>query len=114
MCLGVPGRVVRWLDRDPVFARATIEFGGLQRTCHMACVPEAEVGDFVVVHAGLAISLIDGNEAQRVLDELQRLGLAEEFPGEEPGPQRASPSREKTSPAEAESSHLPRRPDEVR
>jgi hydrogenase expression/formation protein HypC len=80
MCLGVPGRVMEWIDRDPVFARASIEFGGVRRTCHMACVPEAQVGDYVVVHAGLAISRIDENEARRALEELERLGLDEEIP----------------------------------
>jgi hydrogenase expression/formation protein HypC len=84
MCLGVPGRLMEWIDRDPVFARASIEFGGLRRVCHMACVPEAEVGDYVVVHAGIAITRIDGEEVKRVLDELEGLGLNEEFSSDEP------------------------------
>ncbi len=73
MCLGVPGKVVRWLDRDPTFGRAEIEFDGVRRTCHMACVPDAVEGEFVVVHAGIAISKIDADEAQRVLEDLRRL-----------------------------------------
>lgn len=73
MCLGVPGKVVRWLDRDPTFARAEVEFDGVRRECHMACVREAEVGDYVVVHAGLAISRINAAEARRVLAELAEL-----------------------------------------
>jgi hydrogenase expression/formation protein HypC len=73
MCLGIPGKVVRWLDRDPTFARAELEFDGVRRVCHMACVAEAEVGDYVVVHAGLAISKVDAREAQRLLDELAEL-----------------------------------------
>ena len=44
MCLGLPGEVVEWLERDPLFARAEIRFGGVRKVCHMACVPEAEVG----------------------------------------------------------------------
>jgi len=92
MCLGVPGRVVEWIDRDPVFACASIEFGGVRRTCHMACVPEAQVGDFVVIHAGLAISRIDAAEAERVLDELKRLGLDDEFlPDQQSDPKDRSP-----------------------
>lgn len=83
MCLGVPGRVMEWIDDDPIFARATIEFGGLRRECHMACVPDAEVGEYVVVHAGIAISRIDPDEAQRVLEELQVLGLDDELPKRE-------------------------------
>jgi hydrogenase expression/formation protein HypC len=73
MCLGIPGKVVRWVARDPTFARAELEFDGVRRVCHMACVTEAEVGDYVVVHAGLAISKVDSREAQRLLDELAEL-----------------------------------------
>ncbi|HVC93979.1 MAG TPA: HypC/HybG/HupF family hydrogenase formation chaperone [Pirellulales bacterium] len=74
MCLGVPGRVVRWIDRDPTFASAEVEFDGVRRVCHMACVPEAEVGDYAIVHAGVAISRIDVGEAERLLAELAILG----------------------------------------
>ena len=50
-----------------------MEFGGVRRECHMACVPEALVGDFVIVHAGVALSIIDASEADRVLAELASL-----------------------------------------
>ncbi len=73
MCLGVPGKVVRWLDSDPTFGRAEIEFEGVRRECHMACVPEAVEGDYVIVHAGIAISRIDANEARRVIEDLRSL-----------------------------------------
>lgn len=75
MCLGVPGQVIEWLDDDPVFGRAMIEFEGVRRECQMGCVPDAEVGEYVIVHAGIAISCIDSSEAQRVLDDLKRLDL---------------------------------------
>ena len=71
MCLAVPGKVVTWLDRDPLFARAEIEFEGVRRVCHMACVPDAEVGEFVIVHAGVAISRVDTEEAERILNDLR-------------------------------------------
>ncbi len=74
MCLGIPGRVVRWIVREGPFAQAEIEFDGVRRVCHMACVPEAEVGDYVIVHAGIAISRVDQDEAQRVFEELAKLG----------------------------------------
>ncbi len=79
MCLGVPGLVTRWIDRDPTFGKAEIEFDGIRRVCHMACVPEAVEGDYVVVHAGIAISRVDAQEAQRLIAELEQLGLMEEF-----------------------------------
>ena len=84
MCLGIPGQVVRWLDRDPIFTRAEIEFDGLKRICSMACVADAEVGDYVIVHAGVAISRVDADEAQRVFDELERLGDDEGWRPEQP------------------------------
>jgi hydrogenase expression/formation protein HypC len=75
MCLGVPGKVVEWIDRDPLFAKARIEFGGIERVCSMACVPEAAIGDYVIVHAGIAIAQIDQQQAGLVYQELRRLRL---------------------------------------
>jgi hydrogenase expression/formation protein HypC len=81
MCLGVPGRIVRWIHREGVFARAEIEFAGVRRVCHMACVPEADEGDYVIVHAGIAISRIDPEEAGRVFKELAALSDDEGWRG---------------------------------
>lgn len=74
MCLGIPGKVVRWIDRAEEISRAEVEFGGVRRVCHMACVNDADEGDYVIVHAGIAISRVDPAEAQRVFDELALLG----------------------------------------
>jgi len=74
----VPGRIIEWLDQDPIFGKAMVEFDGIRRECQMACVPDAAVGEYVIVHAGIAISRIDAEEAQKVLDDLRRLGLGEE------------------------------------
>ena len=79
MCLGVPGKVVRWIERDGLFARADVEFAGVRRICHMACVTEAEEGQFVLIHAGIAISQIDDAEAQRLIDDLARLADADDW-----------------------------------
>lgn len=91
MCLGIPGKVERWVERRGPWASAEVSFGGVRRLCHMACVDDAQEGDYVIVHAGVAISRIDPAEAQRVFDELRRLGeddLWQAAPGEagEPGP----------------------------
>ncbi|MCA9128361.1 MAG: HypC/HybG/HupF family hydrogenase formation chaperone [Planctomycetales bacterium] len=75
MCLGVPGRVQQWIDRDPLFARAIIQFDGVARECHMACVPEANVGDYVIVHAGVAICRLEEAEAARIFEELDRVDV---------------------------------------
>lgn len=82
MCLGVPGKVVEWLDRDLLIGRALVEFNGIRRECQMACVPEASEGDYVIVHAGVAISRLDAEEAQRVLHLLKRLEDDEDWPVE--------------------------------
>ncbi len=82
MCLAIPGKVVRWIDTDPLLASAVVEFGGVARACHMACVPEAEVGDYVVVHAGVAIARVNADEAARTLSELTSLPDELEWPGD--------------------------------
>ncbi|MEQ1829511.1 MAG: HypC/HybG/HupF family hydrogenase formation chaperone [Pirellula sp.] len=78
MCLGVPGRVIEWLDRDPLTGIANVDFGGVAKACHMACVPEAKIGEYVIVHAGVAISLVQESEANRIFEELQRLNLLDQ------------------------------------
>ena len=85
MCLAIPGRVVRWIDRDPIGALAEIEFGGITRPCHMACVLDASLGDYVVVHAGVAIAIIDILAAEQTLADLESLPRnADDWPDDEP------------------------------
>ncbi len=79
MCLGIPGKIVRWIRREDLFAEGEVEFQGIRRACNLACVPEAQLGDYVIVHAGVAISIVDEKEAQRVFDELERLGESDEW-----------------------------------
>jgi len=74
MCLAIPGRLIAWLDRDPLLARGQVEFAGTRRECHLACVPEAKIGDYLVIHAGIAISRVDAKEAERLILELQVAG----------------------------------------
>lgn len=74
MCLGIPGKIVRWLERDGVFAQAEVEFDGVRRVVHMACVTEAEEGEFVIVHAGIAISRVDPEEAEQIFKTLAAMG----------------------------------------
>ena len=75
MCLAVPGKLVEWTRRDPPFDTALIEFDGVRRLVSMACLPEAEVGDYCLVHAGIAISRIDAEKAAELLKSLNELGL---------------------------------------
>ena len=76
MCLGVPGRIVS-ADDDEGLRMGTVDFGGVARRICLAYVPEAELGDYVVVHAGFAISRVDAAEAAATLAALRALGDAE-------------------------------------
>ena len=78
MCLAVPGKVVELLEAAPPFAAGLVEFAGVRRHVSLACVPEAREGDYVLVHAGVAITLINAAEAARVLKALEELDLGEE------------------------------------
>jgi hydrogenase expression/formation protein HypC len=73
VCLGVPEKVIEWRNQDPVFGSAVIQFGGIRRECSMACVPEAVPGDYVIVHAGIAIAKIDPLEAEKTLRDLAEI-----------------------------------------
>ncbi|HET7891316.1 MAG TPA: HypC/HybG/HupF family hydrogenase formation chaperone [Stellaceae bacterium] len=85
MCLAVPGRVVDIIDGgDLAFRRGRVDFGGIRKDVNLAYTPEAEVGKYVLVHVGFAISVIDEEEAQRVFKYLAEMGGLEEELGEIP------------------------------
>lgn len=77
MCLAVPGKVVDWIDRESPLAMALVEFDGVRRSISLACVPETELGEYVLAHAGIAISRIDAEEAKRVFQALAELEEAD-------------------------------------
>jgi hydrogenase expression/formation protein HypC len=74
MCLAVPGRVGEIHGDDHELRMARIDFGGVSREACLAYVPEAKVGDYVLVHVGFAISVIDEQAAQETLALLKQLG----------------------------------------
>ena len=76
MCLALPGQVCEWIDRDPLLARAVVDFGGVTREIHMACALNAQVGDYVMVHAGIAIGIVDTEEAEATIADFAQLGEA--------------------------------------
>ncbi len=76
MCLGVPGRVIERTDGNGALPSATVEFGGVRRSVCVACVPESAPGDYVIVHAGIAITRIDAEEAERLLEQLREMDEA--------------------------------------
>ena len=79
MCLGVPGQIVEIVDEDPITRRGRVDFGGVVREVNLAFTPEAQVGDYVIVHVGFAISRIDPEEAKRVFAYLEEIGELEEL-----------------------------------
>jgi len=85
MCLAVPGRIVEIIDGgDIAFRVGKVDFGGIRKEVNLAYTPEAEVGKYVLVHVGFAISVIDEDEAQRVFQYLKEMGGLEEELGEIP------------------------------
>jgi hydrogenase expression/formation protein HypC len=86
MCLAVPGRIVDIEDADPDMRAGSVDFSGVIKRVNLSCVPEAKVGDYVLVHVGLALTIVDEAEAREVfkylqeMEELAELDSAEERP----------------------------------
>lgn len=83
MCLAVPGKVLTKESIGGVEV-GNVEFGGIVRQVALGFVPEAEIGDYVLVHVGFAISRVDEEEAKRTYALLEQLGALEEEMGPEP------------------------------
>jgi len=84
MCLGVPGEVLD-IDENAVgMTMGKVSFGGITKEICLAYVPEVRVGDFVLVHVGFALSVIDEQEAAVVFEALRELGGLEELTVQQP------------------------------
>lgn len=68
MCLGIPGKIIKIKDN-----KGTIEIGDVRREVFMHFVPEAKVGDYILMHAGCAIQILDEEEALKTLEILREL-----------------------------------------
>jgi len=79
MCLGVPGKIVEIIEDPLGMTMGRVSFSGITKEVCLAYTPEVEVGDFVVVHVGFAISKIDEEEAKKVFEFLQEMGELEEL-----------------------------------
>ena len=81
MSLAVPGRLISITGID-LECTGKVNFGGVTKEVNLAYVPEAQVGDYVIVHVGFALSRIDEDEARRVFDYLEEMGeLGELYDG---------------------------------
>ena len=82
MCLAVPGKLLSIAGDDPLSRTGKVSFGGILKEVNLTCVPEAKIGDYVIVHAGLAISVLDEEEAARTLEYLREIQeINERLPG---------------------------------
>ena len=85
MCLAIPGKIVSIEGDDPLLRSGKVDFSGVMKLVNLGCVPEAHVGDYVLVHVGFAISTIDEQEAAQVFEYLRQMGdLAELEEGSAP------------------------------
>ena len=83
MCLGIPGKLTEIYRRNDM-PMGKVEFGGILKEVCLAYTPEAQLGQYVVVHVGFAISLIDEAEAEEIfsyIEEIEELGAREERRG---------------------------------
>jgi len=78
MCLGVPGKVVDVFDEDGI-RMGTVDFGGITRKACLEYAPEVELGSWVVIHVGFAISTVDEEEARRSYELLAEMGNLEDI-----------------------------------
>ena len=73
MCLAVPGKVLSITGDDPLLRCGRVSFGGVIKQVSLAYVPDVEVGQYVIVHVGFALSIVDEAEAEETLNYLQTL-----------------------------------------
>ena len=78
MCLAVPGKILAIQGGEGLWRTGRIDFGGVVKEVNLACVPEVVTGDHVIVHAGVAISRLDEQEAARMLEALRTMGELQE------------------------------------
>lgn len=81
MCLGIPGKIIEIYEQNGL-KMGKVDFGGAVREACLAYVPEAQIGDYTIVHVGFALNLIDEAQAQKTLELFQQIGLLDEELGD--------------------------------
>ena len=79
MCLAIPGRILEITDDAAWTRRGRVDFGGLVKTINLSLVPEARPEEYVLVHVGVALHVVDPREAQRVFEYLEQIDELEEL-----------------------------------
>jgi hydrogenase expression/formation protein HypC len=80
MCLAIPGKIISLDKSDPVMITGKASFSGVVKEVNLAFVPEVEIGDYVIVHAGFALNILDENEAGTVFDYLEQISRPDDPP----------------------------------
>lgn len=81
MCLAVPGKIVSIEEADATFRSGRVNFGGIVKQVSLSYVPEANIGDYVVVHVGFALSIVDEQGAMQVFEYLRQMDELGELTG---------------------------------
>ena len=80
MCLAIPGKLITVTTApDHLFRQGKVSFGGIIKEVNLSMVPDAIIGDYVLVHVGVAIAIIDEAEAKRTFDYLRQMGEVDEI-----------------------------------
>ena len=74
MCLAVPGKLISIESLDETFRSGRANFGGIVKEINLSYVPEAKLGDYVLVHVGFALTVVDEEEAKKVFTYLREMG----------------------------------------
>ena len=82
MCLGVPGKIIE-IHADRGLRMCKVDFGGVVREACIETLPEAQIGDYTIVHAGFALNLLSEEDAMETLALLRELGSFDDELGEE-------------------------------
>ena len=73
MCLGVPGELIEITKNEEIIKTGKVNFGGIVKEINLSYTPEAKIGDYLIVHVGFAISIIDEAEAKKVFNYLNEI-----------------------------------------
>ncbi len=80
MCLSIPGKLVEiTAELDKIFRIGKVDFEGITKEVNLSMVPEAKIGDYILVHVGAAISIIDEEEAKRTFEILKQMDEMEDL-----------------------------------
>ena len=84
MCLAIPGKILSVAGEDPLERTARVSFGGIVKEVNLAFTPEAVPGNYVIVHVGFALNILDEAEANQVFDYLRQMDELGELQQEAP------------------------------